>query len=69
MDLANNAQRLQPSSKRMDGSPYVVPAFRRLTPEAAKELLLRHDDLNDPEAKQMLHSIEDLRKRDGSGPE
>lgn len=68
MDLANSAQPLATERQTGRGEPYVKPALRCLPPEAVKELLLRHADLNDPKVKQMLQSIEDLRKRNASVP-
>lgn len=47
-------------------TPYVVPACKRVTPEAAKELLLRHADTSDPEVQRMLKRIEELQKHNGS---
>lgn len=46
--------------------PYFAPGFKRLTPEAAKELLLRHADANDPEVQHMLDCIVELREEKGS---
>jgi hypothetical protein len=47
-------------------SPYSAPALRCVTPEAAKEILLRHSDENDPEIKFMLECIEQLQNLKGS---
>lgn len=46
--------------------PYVAPAYKRVTPDAAKELLLRHADTSDPEVQHMLDRIEELQKHTGS---
>lgn len=43
--------------------PYVAPACRRLTPEAAKEILLLHKDPNDPEVRHMLECIDEMQKK------
>lgn len=43
-----------------------TPALKCLTPEAAKEMLLRHSDINDPEVKFMLECIERLQDSKGS---
>jgi|SRR5579872_865112 len=46
---------------------YVKPAFRGLTPETAKELLLQKGDHRDPEVKHMLQCIEKLLNGSGAG--
>jgi hypothetical protein len=46
--------------------PYVAPTCKRVTPDAAKELLLRHGDTGDPEVQHMLDRIEELQKHNGS---
>lgn len=46
--------------------PYIAPAYKRLTPEDAKKLLLGAD-VNDPDVMNMLRCIEDLQKRNESG--
>ena len=46
--------------------PYSVPGLRRVTPDAAREMLLRHADANNPETKFMLDCIERLRDAKGS---
>ena len=46
--------------------PYVAPASKCLTPEEAKELLLRHDDPSDPEVLDWLHCIEEMQRKKGS---
>ena len=45
---------------------YSAPGLRRLTPDVAREMLLRHDEANDPEIKFMLDCIERLRDPKGS---
>lgn len=52
----------------MEGSklPYVAPAGKRMSPEAAKELLLHHDDAEDPEVQRMHECIEEINKHNGS---
>lgn len=40
---------------------FIAPAMRIITPETAREMLLRHSDPNDPEVKFMLDCIERLR--------
>ena len=55
------------SDQAPDGrKPYLVPAFKRLTQEAVKELLVGHADPTDPEVLRMLDCIEDLQRRQGS---
>lgn len=44
-----------------DRKPFSPPGARRLTPDAARELLLRHCDASDPEIKFMLACIEQLK--------
>ncbi len=52
------------SGKTVEGrKPYVAPACRRLTPEAAKEMLLRRADTGDPEVLRMLECIEELQTK------
>jgi len=46
--------------------PYLAPGFKRLSPEAAKELLLRHADAGDPEVQHMLDCIDELLGEKGS---
>jgi hypothetical protein len=41
------------------------PAAKLLSPDAAKELVLRNCDANDPEIKFMLECIERLRESSG----
>ena len=48
---------------------YVKPAFRRLTRETAKELLLQKGDLSDPKVKHTLQCIEELLNGSGAGCE
>jgi len=66
MNFHNVAGPMTPVQAREERKPYVRPALRRLTPEAAKELLLQKGDLSDPEVRQMLQRIEEL--LNGSGP-
>jgi hypothetical protein len=42
--------------------PYEKPTVKRVTPKAAKKLLLQKADLSDPEVTQMLQCIEGLLK-------
>ena len=46
--------------------PYIAPAGKRVSPEAAKELLLRHADPSDPEVQHMHERIEEINKHSGS---
>lgn len=46
--------------------PYIAPAGKRVSPEAAKELLLRHADPSDPEVQHMHERIEEINKHRGS---
>lgn len=49
------------SNRGIEGrKPYVTPGCKRLSPEAAKELLLRHAEASNPEVQLMLHRIEEL---------
>lgn len=66
MNFHNVAGPMTPVQARGERKPYVRPALRRLTPEAAKELLLQKGDLSDPEVRHMLQRIEEL--LNGSGP-
>ena len=45
--------------------PYVAPGFKRLSPEEAKDLLLRRADVGDPKVQQMLERIEELQGKKG----
>jgi len=45
---------------------YSAPELRRLTPDVAREMLLLHDEADDPEIKFMLDCIERLRYPKGS---
>ena len=51
-----NATRAIPDSRRR----YSSPGLRRLSPDAAKELLLRNSKVEDPEVRLMLELIEKL---------
>lgn len=52
------------SGKTVEGrKPYVTPVCRRLTPEAAKEKLLRRADTGDPEVQRVLECIEELQMK------
>jgi hypothetical protein len=44
---------------------YSAPGFRRLSPEAAKDLLLQRADVRDPKVQQMLERIEELKEKKG----
>lgn len=66
MDATKVAQAVTADQPNEARKPYVAPAFKRLTPEAAKELLLEKGDLTDPGVKQMLQCIEDLHNGSGS---
>jgi hypothetical protein len=46
--------------------PYLAPGFKRLSLEAAKELLLRRADVRDPEVQHMLDRIEGFQGEKGS---
>lgn len=46
---------------------YVAPAYQRLTPEQAKDLLLRRADIRDPDVMNMLQCIEDVQRQKGPG--
>jgi hypothetical protein len=48
------------------GKPYVAPNCRRVTPDEAKEWLLRRADPSDPEVRSMLESIEAIRVQEKS---
>ena len=47
---------------KKEHKPYVAPTYKRLTPEEAKDLLLRRADIDDPEVKPMLGCTEHLQK-------
>ena len=49
------------SDGRERRKPYVAPSFKRLSPDDGREFLLRSADINDPEVRQMLRQIEELR--------
>lgn len=64
---SSDLQRSISSSPVLKGrKPYVAPTYKRVTPDAAKELLLRHADTSDPEVQHMLDRIEELQKYTGS---
>ena len=46
--------------------PYLAPGFKRLSPEAAKELLLRHADAGDRKVQHMLDCVDELLGENGS---
>ena len=43
------------------GEPYTAPAFKRLTLDEAKKLLLQSADMSDPEVHHMLDCIDQLK--------
>lgn len=47
---------------KKEHKPYVAPTYKRLTPEEAKDLLLRRADIDDLEVKRMLGCTEHLHK-------
>jgi len=48
------------------GKPYAAPGLRCISPEASREMLLEHSDVNDPEVKFMLQCIDRLQHPKGS---
>lgn len=46
-----------PSRKQHRPSAYVAPAVTRVSPQEAKELLLRNADTSDPAVREMLDRI------------
>jgi hypothetical protein len=60
---------VSPSTKsETERKPYVAPAYQRLTPEAAKQVLLEKADVNDPEVRKMLRCIAELQKQNPAKP-
>jgi hypothetical protein len=60
---------VSPSTKsQTERKPYVAPTYHRLTPEAAKQLLLEKADVNDPEVRKMLRCIAELQKQNPAKP-
>jgi hypothetical protein len=66
MNSSDLAQPAAAERRNESRQTYVAPACRRLTPEAAKELLMQKGDLSDPEVQRMLQCIEELQKRNNS---
>jgi hypothetical protein len=46
--------------------PYVAPGLERLSPAAARELLLRTADAGDPEVQHVLDYVDELQGDKGS---
>ena len=46
--------------------PYVAPRLQRISPDAAKDLLLPDADTNDPKLRQMIERIDQLHGAKGS---
>jgi hypothetical protein len=46
--------------------PYVAPKLQRISPDAAKDLLLPDADTNDPKLRQMIERIDQLHGAKGS---
>jgi hypothetical protein len=42
---------------------YIAPSCKRLTPEQAKDLLLRFADIKDPDVVNMLQCVENIQKQ------
>lgn len=59
----NSSAGSQLTKSEKNRKAYVAPAYRRMTPEEAKEFLLEKADVNDPEVKLMLKCIENLQKQ------
>lgn len=49
-----------PSRRLHRPRAYVAPAVTRVSPQEAKELLLRNADASDPAVRQMLDRIEEI---------
>jgi hypothetical protein len=66
--LSMKSSNVQPTavSAPSDAKSYSAPGLARLTPDAAREMLLKHGERNDPEVKFMLDCIERLRDPQGS---
>lgn len=45
---------------------YLAPGLKRLSPAAAKGLLLQHADAGDPEVQRMLDCVDELQGEKGS---
>jgi hypothetical protein len=46
--------------------PYVAPDLERLSPAAARNLLLQNADASDPELQQVLDCVDELQGEKGS---
>lgn len=44
-----------------DRKPYLAPGFKRLSPAAAEELLLRKADTTDPDVRRLLARINETK--------
>jgi hypothetical protein len=61
-DVSKSMASVQGSEGR---KPYVALELKRLSPEAAKELLLRRADTKDPEVQHMLDRVAELQGKMG----
>lgn len=63
LSKAGQSAAVQPDRQR---GAYSAPTLKCVTPEAAKQMVLRNSDVNDPEVKFLLKCIENLQNLTGS---
>lgn len=66
MKSADLARSLGGRQEQRGARPYVAPRVTRLSPQEAKELLLRSGDTSDPVVHQMLDRIDKIVARGAS---
>lgn len=60
------ADQITAAADMKTGKSYRTPGLKRLSPSAAKDLLLQHGDAGDPEVQQMLDCVDELQGEKGS---
>ena len=63
---STNVEKMNATRKLKIRKPYVAPRLQRISPDAAKDLLLRDADTNDPELRQIIERIDQLHGAKGS---
>lgn len=66
MKIDNVSKSCDPTPERHHPRTYAAPAIVHVSPQEAKELLLRNADPNDPAVRQMLDRIENILGRGAS---
>ena len=66
MESTDAGKKMNVGRTLKDRKPYVAPRLQRLSPDAAKGVLLRDADTNNSELRQILESMDQLDGAKGS---